>query len=553
MKLRNFIKKFLNSRYTTSQISGKIFLKYNPYKKNEIDIIRKKFFALNINKKKKKISKFIFQNKENATTVLKNALNNNIFSENNKITLNFLDQIYSSFAKKKYSTKFFLPMCNDQIKFAKENLKLNISVSKCKIYFIILILNNLFKGFTFGFYIFFRSFLHIKNNTENKIDKNIIFFDVELNKNDLNLIEGEEYFIIKKFYKKYRLNKSDFLTIVKPKNRVLDNKIIRNGKYLFKFNRDPYPNFKNLFINFKFIIWHFTSFAICLKDLLIFRWYNSFLFFEAVKSKVFFYNKNQVPKFFLTPYMGSIKRSLWTFDHKNLISRCFLFFYSTNGEGYETKYYKPNDSSNWGQLDYKSYLVWDKFQKRILKEKLRIEKPKINIIGPMLSSIQYEKTEDLKKEKYILIFDLIPEKFKFEYFTSYSIINGKNIVKFQNDIIEVANDLNIRVVHKLKRSRNLNKVCKKYLKNLEYLKQFNNYTVLSDKYSISELINNSSCCISFPYISAALIAKEIKKPSIYYDSSGEIINLEKKKESHGLDIINSKANLKVWLAKTMQR
>ena len=31
--------------------------------------------------------------------------------------------------------------------------------------------------------------------------------------------------------------------------------------------------------------------------------------------------------------MGGIKRHLWTFDHKNLISRCSLFFYSTNGEG----------------------------------------------------------------------------------------------------------------------------------------------------------------------------------------------------------------------------
>ena len=58
------------------------------------------------------------------------------------------------------------------------------------------------------------------------------------------------------------------------------------------------------------------------------------------------------------------------------------------------------------------------------------------------------------------MFDIIPEKLKFEYFTSYSIINGENLVKFQRDIIEIAKDLNLKIIHKQKRSRDLDRVCK---------------------------------------------------------------------------------------------
>lgn len=552
MKLKNFIKKFFNRKHLISQISGRVFFKYNPSEISKIDLIRKQFFNLNIDLKKNKFSSFIFMDKENASIVLKYKLNNIIFSENNRITYNFLDQIYSSFSKKKYSTKFFLPLCGEQIAFAKKKIKLNVSTLKCKFYFTILILNNLVKGFIFGFYIFFRSIINIFNLNKNEINKKIIFFDIELRENDLDFIEKKEYFIINKFFKKYRLNKNEFIIIVKPKKSDLNNKIKIKDGYIFKFSNDPYPNFNNLIISFQFIIWQIVSFMICIKDLLCLRWYNSFLFFEAVKSKLFFYNQKYIPKFFITPYMGSLKRHLWTFDHKNLISRCSLFFYSTNGEGYETKFNKPNDTSNWGELDYNNYLVWDKFQKKILKEKLKVRNPKINIFGPMLSKIENDKLENIENEKYILMFDIVPEKLKFEYFTSYSIINGGNLVKFQKDIIDIAKDLNLKIIHKQKRSRDLNRICRKYKQSLDLLKKFENYTILSDKYSLEELIRNSLCCISYPYVTAALMAKDMKKPTVYYDSSREILNKEKRIESHDVEIINNKTSLENWVKKTIQ-
>ena len=196
--------------------------------------------------------------------------------------------------------------------------------------------------------------------------------------------------------------------------------------------------------------------------------------------------------------MGGIKRHLWTFDHKNLISRCSLSFIQLMVKDMKQKFNKPNDTSNWGELDYNNYLVWDKFQKKIfLKEKLKVKNQKLIFFGPMLGKIENDKLENLENEKYILMFDIIPEKLKFEYFTSYSIINGENLVKFQRDIIEIAKDLNLKIIHKQKRSRDLDRVCKKYKQSLDLLKKVKNYKILSDNYSIEELIRNSLCCISF--------------------------------------------------------
>ena len=187
-----------------------------------------------------------------------------------------------------------------------------------------------------------------------------------------------------------------------------------------------------------------------------------------------------------------------------------------------------------------------------MKEKLKVKNPKINIFGPMLGKIENDKLENLENEKYILMFDIIPEKLKFEYFTSYSIINGKNLVKFQRDIIEIAKDLNLKIIHKQKRSRDLDRVCKKYKQSLDLLKKVKNYKILSDNYSIEELIRNSLCCISFPYVTAALMAKDMKKPTVYYDSSREILNKEKRIESHDVEIINNKTSLKNWIKKIIQ-
>ena len=551
-KLEIILKHVILKKYLKSKISGKLFLKKNPNEIKKIGILYKKLFDIEYNFDEKLLSNYIFLNKSNALIVLKNKLKNIFFTNSNRVSYCFLNQFYSTFARKKYFTKFFLPMCDEQIKFIKANTDIKLSIWKCKLLFLILTLRHLSMGFIFGLKSLLLSLIHIIFKRTKKPTSRHIFFDVEMTKEDIaNLKSGDDLFIVKKFLKKFRVNKNIIINI-KPKNKKINfykNKIDYSG-YSFYFKNNPYPNIEKVSNFFKYLFWFNLSFLICVKDLLFFKnWLNSFLFFEAVKSKLFQYSeKDQIPYIIIVPYNGSINRSLWTLDFKKNIKRSYMFFYSTNGDGYKTKFHNPNNVSNWwGELDYEHFLVWDKYQANTLKKYLKVKKPKVITIGPMLSSCS--ETNDMINltKKFIVIFDIVPERFSYNFFISYSIIKPKHIINFQNDILKIASELNVVVLHKIKRRRSDTIVSKSYIKNILNLKKFNNYKQINENQSIETLVKKSKGVISFPYTSTSLIAKYMKTPTVYYDSSKSLIDIEEKIQSHGIKIINNVEELRVWM------
>jgi polysaccharide biosynthesis PFTS motif protein len=440
-KLEIILKHIVLKKYLKSNISGKLFLTKNPNEIKNIGEIYKKLFDIEYNFDEKLLSNYIFLDKNNALIVLKNKLKNIFFTSSNKISYSFLNQLYSTFARKKYFTKFFLPMCDEQIKFINTNTDIKLSIWKCKLLFFILNLRNLFIGFLFGLKTLLLSLIHISLKRKKKITFKQIFFDLEMNEEDIeNLKNANDFFIVKKFLKKFKVEKKIIIN-VRPKNKKIDfykKKFDYNG-YSFYFKNNPYPNIENISNFFKYLLWINLSFLICLKDLFFFKkWHNSFLFFEAVKSKLFhFSEKSQIPYIFIVPYNGSINRPLWTLDFKKNIKRSYMFFYSTNGEGYKTKFYNPNNENNWwGELDYDHFLVWDKYQSKTLKKYSKVKKPKVIVIGPILTSCSDTKMINLTK-KFIVIFDIVPERFSYNTFISYSIIEPKHLIKFQNDILKL--------------------------------------------------------------------------------------------------------------------
>ena len=149
-KLEIILKHVILKKYLKSKISGKLFLKKNPNEIKKIGILYKKLFDIEYNFDEKLLSNYIFLNKSNALIVLKNKLKNIFFTNSNGVSYCFLNQFYSTFARKKYFTKFFLPMCNDQIEFIKANTDIKLSIWKCKLLFLILTLRHLSMGFIFG-------------------------------------------------------------------------------------------------------------------------------------------------------------------------------------------------------------------------------------------------------------------------------------------------------------------------------------------------------------------------------------------------------------------
>ncbi len=551
-KLNFFFQHVILRKYLKSIISGKLFLKKHPKEMEKIDFLKKKFLSIDYNFSKDHFSKFIFLNIDNAAFNLSGKLRNIFFSDRNTVSYSFLNQIYATFAREKYKTEFFLPLYDKQISFIKNNSNINISVWKCKFFFLLLILKNLLKGFFFGLKILIISLKYIIIKKE-KLSKNYIFFDLEVNPSEFKNVEKDNnFFLVNKFLKKFKMSKN--ITIhVKPKSGVknLYNKeyFFQGYKYIFKSN--PYPHLKNIKSYFKYFFWLIFSFLICLKDLIFFnRWYNSFLFFEASKSRLFYLSSDiEIPQIFITPYFGGLTRSLWTIDFEKQIKRSYLFFYSTNGDGYKTKLHTPNDTSNWGELEYKHYLVWDNYQYEILKKNLKIKDPKIVRIGPILGGVGLSWIKSLKKvkKKNIAIFDIIPNRLVYEYFNSFSIIESKYIIEFLTDILKVAQELDLNILHKTKRFKDKKMIATNYVRTVEKLKYHENYKEVSQDVSLENLINNCSCTISFPYSSTSIISDKLNTPTVFYDPSKLLIDLDEKIQSHGIRIINNKEDLKNWI------
>ena len=65
--------------------------------------------------------------------------------------------------------------------------------------------------------------------------------------------------------------------------------------------------------------------------------------------------------------------------------------------------------------------------------------------------------------------------------------------------------------------------------------------------SAIQVIESSIAVISMPFTSTALVARELGKPSVYYDSSGLLQKNDR--GAHGIPILIGQDELKDWLSK----
>ena len=61
-----------------------------------------------------------------------------------------------------------------------------------------------------------------------------------------------------------------------------------------------------------------------------------------------------------------------------------------------------------------------------------------------------------------------------------------------------------------------------------------------------QVIENSIAVISMPFTSTALIARELGKPSVYYDPSGLLQKDDR--AAHGIPILSGQKELKDWMS-----
>ena len=106
-----------------------------------------------------------------------------------------------------------------------------------------------------------------------------------------------------------------------------------------------------------------------------------------------------------------------------------------------------------------------------------------------------------------------------------------------------------RDLNKLSKGRTLLKENKSYNGTLSAINKRKYFTSVPANIDLKHLVSNSLATISYPYTSVALISKELKKETIFYDPSLELV--ENKNFSRDLKLISGKQELDFWFSKIL--
>lgn len=291
----------------------------------------------------------------------------------------------------------------------------------------------------------------------------------------------------------------------------------------------------------KYILW---SVYLTLKSFIFIfsKPYSALLLGEVLKLiKVKITDNNQLASDYLFHNSGPFYRPLWTYEAEKKGARVLFYFYSTNNENFKTEKGYPIQNP-WHLISWQHYLVWDKYQSdfvRRFNDNARIEE-----VGPIwLSSHDIELPAISGKS--VAVFDVAPvnEDFYITLGIPYEFYIPENANQFLNDIQSVLANDNCVMAHKMKRINLLTH--QRYTDNIERLKEKSNYLTINPSLDATKLIQKTGACISMPFTSTAIIAKQNGKPSVYYDPNGMIQKDDR--AAHGIPVLSGIEELREWV------
>jgi polysaccharide biosynthesis PFTS motif protein len=249
--------------------------------------------------------------------------------------------------------------------------------------------------------------------------------------------------------------------------------------------------------------------------LLFFKPAYGFLLGESMKLKrVDLANDANLARDYLF-HSPHLYRPIWTYLAEDKGSRILYYDYSTNQGDFKNKHGYPVEEP-WHLRSWSHYLAWDEFHADFIRRHDKHNSVIENVGHIWFSSSG--KFADIPLNS-IAVFDVSPSKFKVnvggsEYY-NYNIVN-----QFLSDVQSVLNKNNISMAHKIKRTKKFEH--KRYTRRISQLTKELNYIKIYPNIDAFLVIQKTKACISIPFTSTAMIAKQEGKPSVYYDPSGMI-------------------------------
>lgn len=376
-----------------------------------------------------------------------------------------------------------------------------------------------------------------------------IFFDM-LNAENINSTEKRGVFDIISWYSQWKGRENDVRIL---RHNCKEKKLsFERGDTLIEYQSGPTPTLRKINDLCHFICWGAaTAFLSCI-HMVCGRWWYGLLLYQAPLAALFrLSDSNEIAKHYYFHQNGMFVRRLWTYEAEHRGAGISLYFYSTNSETHKTKNGYLTPMYGFRLMNWPRYLVWNSFHADFIKRSKNSTYGNVEVVGQIWFADNGKPLPQLP-EKFFSIFDTTPIRpsvyaklgLDNQYLT-YSTVN-----QFLNDILLVSKNLNFHIAIKPKRvtkTQANNRYDNRYSNKIERMAKCSLVTTVDPGISAQRLIEASEVVISLPFSTTAIIAMEMKKPTVFYDPFGKAFPDDR--AAYGIQIISGRQQLEKWIKK----
>jgi polysaccharide biosynthesis PFTS motif protein len=309
--------------------------------------------------------------------------------------------------------------------------------------------------------------------------------------------------------------------------------------------RGPLPSLTGVKPIMEYAAWGLVAIAISVIDMLRGRWWHALLLNQAaMMAQARLLPEDALAREYLFHNSGWIYRPLWTYEAERRGAAITLYFYSTNCESFKKAACYPPISYGYKAMNWSRYLVWDEYQKDFVRRAVG-ERANPIVVGPIWFQSSAASMPAVDRPG-VAVFDITPHRAS-RYCTLgmdgefYTPLVANPFLQQVSDVIQ---DRGLLMLWK--RKRNIGRVAHPFYRGLANRLADSSHIVLVDTdISAMRVIESSLAVISMPYTSTALIARDMGKPSVYYDPSGLLQRDDR--AAHGIPILSGVDELKSWL------
>ena len=294
-------------------------------------------------------------------------------------------------------------------------------------------------------------------------------------------------------------------------------------------------------------------------DILFLKNSNLILFKEKIQASIIKCSNFKKKLDFYFVFTQNIQRPLWTYEilkNNSTVSIICLNLFSEMKITDDKKFSYDVDAFHLCSWD--KYFIWTDNCEKFLIERL-ISNSTFNKKKPEFIKIciiyfkDFNKTLNLGEKKTIALFTYERHKFSpgLGTLAEWQYKNPKLLWNFYEQILSIANELNLQIIIKRKRNYD-NKIQIKRIEGLfKKLAKSKNVSIIDPRHSAYKVILNSDLIISQPFTSVGYAAKKFNKPSVYFDPTQQL-KLDDN-SANGVDIINDKSLLKKWIVDNVEK